>query len=87
MSLLLSSAPGPGGSAGIILPHHFLQDTFEEAAMVCNEVEKLFVSIFGAKFSLIGLGLGPLLQNPIPISRSGVCLISFSTCRAASPGE
>lgn len=55
------------------------------AATVCKEVEKLFVRILGAEFSLLGLGLRPLLPNPV--SSSGLRLLSFSNCTAVSPRD
>lgn len=55
------------------------------ASVVFNEIENIFVQILAARFIL--LGLRPLLPNYIPVSGSGLCSLSFSSCAAVGPED
>lgn len=55
------------------------------ASVVFKEIENIFVQILAARFIL--LGLRPLLPNCIPISGSGLCSLSFSSCAAVGPED
>lgn len=55
------------------------------ASVVFKEIENIFVQILAARFIL--LGLRPLLPNCIPVSGSGLCSLSFSSCAAVGPED